>query len=185
MNPGLTLSARTSVDTTSIPVDNFKANLPVLSSQSHYRIWAQTGQVVLMGCNYWRVIIDHDYNKETRPFISGKGVTENMKSSSSTKQDEYYSKNNVALAAIFAVVSIGLQKIIASLVGQPESTQLAWKALKDMFNHEMTISTLELFKSLVTLEVKEGNIISDLISNFEITCAHILNRCFESSRKEA
>ncbi|KAI1003450.1 hypothetical protein K3495_g4757 [Podosphaera aphanis] len=131
-----------------------------------------------MGCNYWRVITKHDYNKETRPSITVK-VTENVESSSSTEQDEYDSKNNAALAAILAGASIDLQRIVASFVGQPESARLAWKALKDKFDHETTISTLELFKSLMTLEMKEGDIISDHISNFETTYAYIFNRCSE------
>ena len=156
-----------SVETAPISVGNLKANLPVLSSQSQYRTWAQTWQVVLMGCNYWRVITDHDHNKETRPKNAGSNKMENVKNIPSIEQEEYDTKNNAALAAILAGVSTDLQRIVAGFVGQPESARLAWKALKNKFDHETTISTLELFKSLVTLEMKEGDIISDHISNFE------------------
>lgn len=174
-----------SVEVAPISVGNLKANLPVLSSQSQYRTWAQTWQVVLMGCNYWRVITDHDYNKESRPSNAGKGVIGNAKNIPTNEQEEYDMKNNAAHAAILSGVSTDLQRIVAGFVGQPESARLAWKALKDKFNHETPISTLELFKSLVTLEMKEGDIISNHISNFETTYAHIFNRCSESSREEA
>ncbi|KAI0991646.1 hypothetical protein K3495_g16541, partial [Podosphaera aphanis] len=138
-----------------------------------------------MGCDYWGVITDLNFDKESRPMNADKGDKEEIKNVRSTEQKEYDKKNNAALAAILAGVSTDLQRIVAGFVGQPESARLAWQALKNKFDHETTISTLELFNSLVELKMEEGDIISDHISNFETTYAHIFNRCSESSREEA
>ncbi|KAI0993108.1 hypothetical protein K3495_g15076, partial [Podosphaera aphanis] len=174
-----------STENVSISVGSLKANLPVLSAQSHYRTWAQTWQVVLMGSDYWGVITDFAGDKETRPPKAAEAATAETKNARSRDILIYDKKNNSALAAILAGVSSELQRIVASFVSQEESARLAWKALKNKFDHETTISTLELFNSLVELKMAEGDSISDHISNFETTYSHIFNRCSESSREEA
>lgn len=176
MTPG-SASSTMSSDIVSITVGSLKANLPILSTQAHYRTWAQTWQAVLMGSDYWSVVTDIDADKETRP--------KNVNEKASIEIRNYDKRNNSALAAILAGVSTDLQRIVASFVSQHESARLAWKALKDKYDHETTISTLELFNSLVELKMNEGDIISDHISNFETTYSHIYNRCSESSREEA
>lgn len=50
-----------------------------------------------------------------------------------------------------------------------ESARLSWCALKNRFNYETTISTLNLLNQLVELNMTEGDNISDYISNFETT----------------
>lgn len=184
MKTGLGTLQTMSNDVKLISVGFLEANLPILSLQSQYRTWAQIWQVILMGCDYWSVITDLD-EKVTRPSNLDTGCTEKLKIIRSIEQKEYDQKNNAALAAILAGVSTDLQYIVAGYVGQPESARLAWQALKNKFGHETLQSILENFYSLLQLEMNEGDVISDHVSNFEAAYAHLFNQCSESGMEEA
>ncbi|KAI0999860.1 hypothetical protein K3495_g8340 [Podosphaera aphanis] len=108
-----------------ISVGSFKANLPVLSSQSHYRTWAQTWQVLLMGSDYWGVVTDFAGDKETRPPMADDKATVETNRARSLEIKAYDKKNNSTLAAILAGVSTELQRIVVSFVAQEESARLA------------------------------------------------------------
>lgn len=185
MTPGSANSSIMASDLVSISASTLRANLPVLSNQSQYLTWAQTWQVVLMGSDYWGVVTDVDEDKESRPLKVDEDDTKGDKKERILEHKEYDKKSNSAHAAILAGVSTDLQRTVASFVGRKESARLAWKALKEKYDHETTISTLELFNSLVELKMEEGDSITDHISNFEATYSHVFSRCSESSKEEA
>lgn len=138
-----------------------------------------------MGSDYWGVVTNVDEDKEMRPLNVGEDDSKSDEKERIMEQKKYDKKNNSAHVAILAGVSTDLQRTIASFVGWKESTRLAWKTLKGKYDHETTISTLELFNSLVDLKMEEGDWITDYISNFEATYSHVFSRCSESSKEEA
>jgi hypothetical protein len=161
-----------SPSTTEITVGSLKATLLILDGQANYRRWSNTWFVVLRGADYWPVISGDDDEKEYPP-------------TDETEKRKYTRRNDAAHATILGGVSPERQDLVSSCAREAESARVAWKILKDKFDHETTTSTLDLFNNFLDLEMEDGDAISDHLSKFETTYQHILSRCYESKRAEA
>jgi hypothetical protein len=161
-----------SPSTTEITIGSLKATLPILDGQANYRWWSNTWFVALRDADYWPVISGEDDEKEYPP-------------TDEAEKRKYTRRNDAAHAAILVGVSPELQDLVSSCAHEAESARVAWKFLKDKFDHETTTFTLDLFNNFLDLKMEDGDAISDHLPKFETTYQHILSQCSESKRAEA